>query len=202
MKTSLVLSLALVLVAAGCNKSTRSNTAATDAASTTTTSTDYTASTPATHANTTSNSLQSSADRMSGDLRSAANSASSAIGSAASNVATTARMTQWKLNASDIQSDLDANREIVRTRDAAGAPTGSSDKSVVESLVKGRLEADSDIAALKLKVDADRNGEVKLSGKAHSAEEVGRAIALALDTEGVTQVTSKIKLDKDAKTTR
>jgi osmotically-inducible protein OsmY len=204
MKTSLLVTVALALVLAGCNKSTRSSSsAATDTAAT---NSDYTA----THADTTgnataraNNSLNTASDRMANDLHSAANSASNAIGSAATNVATSARMAQWKLTSSDLQADLDNNREIVRTKDnAAGAPTGTADKSVIESMVKARLEADSDIAPLKLDVDADKHGAVKLSGKAHSAEEVGRAIALALDTEGVLKVTSKVKLDKDAKTNR
>lgn len=191
--------MALALVLAGCNKSTRSNTAATDT-TTATTSSDYTAS--PTPARNTASATTTTTDKMASDLRGAANSASAAMGSAASNVATTARMAQWKLNPSDIQADLDQNREIVRSKDEVGAPTGKSDKKVIESLVQGRLQADSDIAALKLDVDADKNGEVKLSGKAHSADEVGRAIALALDTEGVTRVSSKIKLDKEAKTNR
>lgn len=201
MKTTLFVLLSIALVGAGCNKSTRSNSATADTSSA---ASDYTATNNATPnaspatANTT-NSLGNSADRMSNDLRGAANSASNAIGSAASNVATTARMTQWKLNADDIQSDLIAHREIVRTKDtAAGAPTGNADKSVLESLVKSRLEADSAIASLKLSADADKDGAVKLTGKARSADEVGRAITLALDTEGVTKVTSKIKLDPDA----
>lgn len=196
MKTSLLISAALALALAGCNKSTRSsNTASNDAAS----NTAQTSSQASTYGNTTSNDLQNSANRLSTDMRSAANSASNAMGSAATNMATSARMMQWKLNASDIQADLDNDREIVRTKDEnVGAPVATNDKSVVESMVKGRLEADSDIAALDLNVDADKHGAVTLKGKARTAEEVGRAIALALDTDGVTKVTSKIKLDKDA----
>jgi hyperosmotically inducible periplasmic protein len=200
MKTSIALILALGLALAGCNKSTRSsNTAATD---TTAPASDYTATGNATTGNAT-NDLNSAANRTANDMRSATNSAANAIGNAANNVGTTARMTEWKLNASDIQADLDNNRDIVRTKTAtAGAQTGVTDKSVIDSMVKARLDADSDIAALKLRASADKEGEVTLHGKAHSAEEVGRAIALALDTEGVTKVTSKIKLDKDAKTNR
>jgi osmotically-inducible protein OsmY len=191
MKKTFLFSLALGLVLAGCNKSTRSSTASND----TTPSSDQTA------MNSTTN--QKPASTAADDMRSAANSASNAIGSAVNSVATTARLTEWKLTPTDIQGDLDNNREIIRTKDnAAGAPTGSNDKKVVESMVKGRLDSDSDLAALKLDVDADRHGAVKLSGKAHTAEEVGKAIALALDTEGVNKVTSKIKLDKDAKTNR
>jgi osmotically-inducible protein OsmY len=201
MKTSIALSLALGLLLVGCNKSTRSNSAAAES-----NNADYTATanTTATNNTTTANNdLNNSADRAAGDLRAAGNSAASAIGSAATNVSTTARMAEWKLNPSDIQADLDNNKEIVRSKNPeAGAPTGTADKSVVESMVNSRLNADTDIAALKLHVSADKHGEVTLKGKAHSADEVGRAIALALDTEGVTKVTSKVKLDKDAKTNR
>jgi osmotically-inducible protein OsmY len=82
----------------------------------------------------------------------------------------------------------------------AGLPA-MTDKSALKSSVESKLNADSEVAALKLDVDASKDGEVSLEGKAHSADQVGRAIALALGTDGVNKVTSKIKLDKDAKTT-
>lgn len=185
MKTSLLFSLALAVALTGCNKSSRSS--STDATDTTRTS-DYTA--------TTNTASTGTSDRVASDVRNAANSAGSAISSAASNVATTARMAEWKLTPNDIQADLDNHREIVRTKDTAGMPAGTSDKSVLKSMVKGRLEADSSLAALKLDVNVDKGGAVELEGKAPTAEQIGRAIALALDTEGVSKVTSKIKLDK------
>lgn len=192
MKTSIVFALALGLALTGCSRSTHSNSTGND------TSTDYTAS-----RNATANSANTDMNNAANDLRNAGSSAANAIGTAASNVSTSARMTEWHLNASDIQADLDSNKEIVRTKSAtAGAPTASSDKSTIESMVKSRLEADSEIAALKFRVSADREGEVTLKGKAQSADQVGHAIALALDTEGVSKVTSKIKLDSDAKTNR
>lgn len=185
MKTSVLFAVTLsALVLAGCNRSTESN-----SASDTPGTSDYTATTGG---NVTAT---ASTNSMSNDMSNAATSASQALGSAATNVATTARMAEWHLNPSDIQSDLNQNRPIVRTKEAeAGAPTGSTDKDVITSMVKGRLAADTQIAALKLDVDANKKGEVKLSGKADNAGEVGKAIALALDTQGVTKVTSKIKL--------
>jgi osmotically-inducible protein OsmY len=205
MKTSLLLASALAIALTGCNKSTRSSgsTASTDYSATNTTAANATVTDNNTVAGNTTTTARDSMNRVGDDLHNAANSASNAIGSAASNVATTARIAEWHLSANDLQADLDNNREIVRTKDdTAGAPTASADTKVIESMVKGRLEADSDIARLKLDADADRHGEVKLTGKAESAEQVGRAIALALDTEGVTKVTSKIKIDKTAKTNR
>jgi hyperosmotically inducible periplasmic protein len=82
----------------------------------------------------------------------------------------------------------------VRTNDnVVGAPTGSSDDEVIKTMVKGKLQADSETAQASIEADA-KNGEVTLSGSADSANQVGRAIALALDTQGVTKVSSDIKV--------
>lgn len=216
MKTSLFVTLAAVSAVAftGCNKSTQSADASSEADSRTASSTDYTASSATTNntvtgtnteaglrtdANRVGNEMRSEANELGNEMRSAANAAGTALSNAASSVATNVRLAEWNLQAEDIRADLAAGREIVRTKDAAaGAPTGSSDKSMVKNMVNSRLQADSSLAALELDVNAQGNGHVELEGKAQNAEQVGRAIALALDTEGVNKVTSKIKLDKDA----
>jgi osmotically-inducible protein OsmY len=106
----------------------------------------------------------------------------------------TSRITEWRLGASEIQADLDRGVTIVRTKDTAvGAPTGATDDDVLETMVKGKLQADSETAKATFEVDA-HNGEVTLKGSADSAAVVGRAIALALDTQGVTKVSSDIKV--------
>ncbi len=141
--------------------------------------------------------LERAGDRVGNDLENAARSTKNALSNAADSVATSARITEWKLSQTDLQADLAAGREIVRTKaNAAGAPTGSTDKSMIESMVKGRIEADSQLAALDLDIEAEGAGHIELEGKANSADQIGRAIALALDTEGVTKVTSKVKLNK------
>ena len=82
---------------------------------------------------------------------------------------------------------------IVRTKDTiVGAPTGSTDDQVIETMVKGKIQADTKTAKATIEVDAN-NGEVMLKGSADDASTIGRAIALALDTEGVTKVSSDIK---------
>jgi osmotically-inducible protein OsmY len=65
-------------------------------------------------------------------------------------------------------------------------------------MVKGKLQADSEAAKAMIDVDA-KNGEVMLKGTADSAALVGRAIALALDTQGVTKVSSDVKVSSTAK---
>lgn len=127
-----------------------------------------------------------------------AKSANNAINS----VAGTAHQMEWKLTGDDIKDDLAAGRTIERSK--AGAPTGGVkvDRSDLKKTVEARLQADSEISAMPIDVDADRDGQINLSGKANTTDQVGRTIALALDTEGVTKVVSKIKLDKEGNARR
>jgi osmotically-inducible protein OsmY len=194
-KTLLFATLVTGVALVGCNKSTRSTSASTD---TTTPAATTAANDTAATANTASTTASADMRNAGADLRSAANNAGDALRNAGSSMASSARVMEWKLTANDINADLAAHRDIVRTKEASGAATGSMDRSVVKSAVEGRIKADSDLAALKLDVNPKGNGEVQLEGKAQTADQVGKAIALALDTDGVTKVTSKIKLDKDA----
>jgi osmotically-inducible protein OsmY len=111
----------------------------------------------------------------------------------------TGRISEWRLSSSEIQGDLDRGVTIVRTKDTVvGAPTGSTDDDVLKTMVKGKLQADSETSKASIEVDA-KNGEVMLKGTADKADLVGRAIALALDTQGVTKVSSEIKLGSQSK---
>lgn len=72
------------------------------------------------------------------------------------------------------------------------------DDSVIVTMVKNKFQSDSDLSSLNLDVQS-HNGEVTLNGTAESAAQVGRAIALALDTDGVTKVSSDIKVGAQTK---
>ena len=86
---------------------------------------------------------------------------------------------------------------IVRTKDSVvGAPTGSTDDEVIKTMVNGKLQADSEASKASIEVDA-KNGEVMLKGSADSAKLIGHAMALALNTEGVTKVSSDIKVSSN-----
>jgi osmotically-inducible protein OsmY len=88
---------------------------------------------------------------------------------------------------------------IVRTKDSVvGAPTGATDDEVIKTMIKGKLQADSETANAMIDVDA-KNGEFNLKGSADSATQVGRAIALSLDTQGVTKVSSDVKVKAQSK---
>jgi osmotically-inducible protein OsmY len=108
-------------------------------------------------------------------------------------------MIEWRLGSAEIQKDLDQGVTIVRSKDSVvGAPTGSTDDDVLKTMVKGKLQADSEASKAMIDVEA-KSGEVMLKGTADSAATIGRSIALALDTQGVTKVSSDVKLSSQAK---
>lgn len=207
MKKSLLFSTLLAgLILAGCNKSTRTDTAASDAARTDTTASPTATTTPSTEP-TVGQRLDTAADRTGDAIADAGRSARDSIDRAADKTAAamrragsemSAEWNEWKLSAQDLEADLKADRPIVRTRKTpAGAPTGAVnvDKSQLTTNVKANVSQHA--AAIKdLDVEIDNETEVVLTGKAMSADEVGKAIGSALSTEGVTKVTSKIKLDQ------
>ena len=69
--------------------------------------------------------------------------------------------------------------------------------SVITTKIKAKLAEEKMKSLIHIKVDTDNKGAVVLSGKARTQEQADRAVAIAQGTEGVTSVTSKIKVKKD-----
>ncbi len=69
--------------------------------------------------------------------------------------------------------------------------------SVITTKVKANL-ADEKMSTLAyIKVDTDSKGAVALSGKVRTQQEADKAVSIARATEGVTSVTSNLKVKKD-----
>lgn len=101
------------------------------------------------------------------------------------------KLVDWKLTPSDIKSDLEKTGRVVRSKAATAATkTGEVfDNARVVTVINAKLVADGQLSALKINVDAT-DGIVTLKGTVGTVELLGRAITLALDTDGVTQVVS------------
>lgn len=101
------------------------------------------------------------------------------------------KLVDWNLTPADIKADLEKTGRVVRSKAAAvGAKTGEVfDNARVVTVINAKLVADSQLSALKINVDA-ADHIVTLRGNVGSVELIGRAITLALDTDGVTQVIS------------
>lgn len=105
------------------------------------------------------------------------------------------RIAEWKLSPDDIKSEVETNGSVTRSKTpGAGEPTGPMDDILV-NIVTTRLKADPETSELKITVEA-KEGAITLTGSAQSLEQIGRAMALSLDTGGVTQATSQLKLEK------
>jgi hyperosmotically inducible protein len=68
--------------------------------------------------------------------------------------------------------------------------------SVITTKVKAKLAAEKIKSLAHVKVDTDSAGMVVLSGKVGTQEEADKAVSIAQGTEGVTSVTSHLRVVK------
>jgi hyperosmotically inducible periplasmic protein len=69
--------------------------------------------------------------------------------------------------------------------------------SVITTKVKAKLAAEKLRTLANVHVDTDSNGMVVLSGNVRTQKVADKAVAIARATEGVTSVSSTIKIKKD-----
>jgi hyperosmotically inducible protein len=69
--------------------------------------------------------------------------------------------------------------------------------SVITTKVKAKLADEKMSSLVRITVDTDDRGAVVLGGKVKTQHEADRAISIARNTEGVTSVTSTIRVEKD-----
>jgi len=69
--------------------------------------------------------------------------------------------------------------------------------SAITAKIKTKLAAEHPGTLARVHVDTDDHGVVWLSGKVRSEEQRERAIAIARETEGVTDVKSHLHIKKD-----
>ncbi len=101
------------------------------------------------------------------------------------------KMRQWRLTPDDIKQDLARTGEVVRNQaDAVGVKI--ADARIV-AVVKAKYILDRDLSAYDLHVSVNE-GRVALSGSVATPDLLGRAVALALDTDGVAGVDSKLAI--------
>jgi uncharacterized membrane protein len=107
--------------------------------------------------------------------------------------AITDKLRDWKLTPDDLTADLARGGEIVRSK-ATIAGERISDARIV-TVIKAKLALDRDLSAFDINVDC-REGRVTLRGSVESPDLVGKAMAIALDTNGVTDVAANLVVKK------
>jgi osmotically-inducible protein OsmY len=99
------------------------------------------------------------------------------------------------LSGSAITNELARTGRVIRqkAREAGHALSDATADARITAAIKARLVRDPDLSAWNISVNTT-DGVVTLSGSASSAENIGKAMLLALETDGVTQVVSTLRV--------
>ncbi len=101
------------------------------------------------------------------------------------------KLVEWKLTPADIREELAQTSRIVREKaGAAGAAisAGVANARII-AVIKAKYTLDRELGPAGIGVDCDA-GKVTLTGTLSDPALVGRAITLALETDGVREVVS------------
>lgn len=126
-----------------------------------------------------------------------ASKAGTAMSEAAANMsdALKAKLDTLDLNTDKVKDELARTGQIVRRKATdlgdKTADIASDARAVTE--IKAKFAKDSTLSVWKISVACDQ-GHVALSGTVSSLEDVGKAVALALDADGVREVTSTLQV--------
>ena len=99
------------------------------------------------------------------------------------------------LRPEDIKEELARTGVVVRKKaqQVGSAIADTAANAKVTAAIKTKYAVDPKLSSLKISVDAT-DGLVTLSGTVSSHEEIGRAIKLALETDGVREVVSTLQM--------
>jgi osmotically-inducible protein OsmY len=104
------------------------------------------------------------------------------------------------LRSEDIRDDLARTGQVVRrkAREVSQAIADSTADARTTAAIKGKLLANRDLSAMSISVNTT-SGVVTLSGSVSSPEDIGKAVLLAMETDGVREVISSLQVKKVAK---
>ena len=111
------------------------------------------------------------------------------------------KLKAWELGSDDIKDELAKTGTVVRrkAKDAGQALADATADARTTAAIKGKLLASRDLSAMSISVNTT-SGVVTLSGSVTSPEDVSKAMLLAMETDGVDQVISTLRVQpKDAK---
>jgi osmotically-inducible protein OsmY len=99
------------------------------------------------------------------------------------------------LRPEDIKADLAKTGQVVRrkAREAGQAISDATVDARTTAAIKAKLLANKDLSALSIAVNTT-DGVVTLSGSVTSAEDISKAMMLAMEPEGVREVVSTLQV--------
>ena len=104
------------------------------------------------------------------------------------------------LRSEDIKDDLARTGQVVRrkAREVSKAIADSTADARTTAAIKTKLVGSRDLSAMSISVNTT-SGVVTLAGSVSSPEDIGKAVLLAMETDGVREVISSLQVKKMAK---
>ena len=104
-----------------------------------------------------------------------------------------AKLETLDLRSGQIKDELARNGKIVRRKaqDLGEPAADAATDARIVAAIKAKYTADPDLSVWKISVASDQ-GHVALSGTVSAEENIGKAVALALEADGVRDVTSTL----------
>jgi osmotically-inducible protein OsmY len=108
-----------------------------------------------------------------------------------------ARLAAWHLRADDVAEELARTGQVLRrqARGVGAAVADASSDAAITGKIKAKFAIDSNLSALGISVNTT-DGHVTLAGAVASHQLIGKAVLIALETDGVREVSSTLQIKK------
>jgi len=108
-----------------------------------------------------------------------------------------AKLAAWHLTGDDIEKELTDTGKVVRRRvsDFGASVADAAGDARITGTIKAKYAFDKELSALGLSVNTT-DGRVTLSGNVSSSKLIGKAMMLALETDGVREVQSTLQVKR------
>jgi BON domain len=106
-----------------------------------------------------------------------------------------AKIETLDLRGDEIKDEMARTGKVVRRKavDIGDKLADAAADARIVTVIKAKYAADHDLSVWKISVSSDQ-GHVALSGEVNAPDDVGKAVALALEADGVRDVTSTLTI--------
>jgi osmotically-inducible protein OsmY len=106
-----------------------------------------------------------------------------------------AKLTAWHLRGDDIRDELSRTGRVLRRQagDFGAAMVSASADTAITTKIKAKYAVEHDLSAFSISVNTT-DGRVTLSGNVTSHQQIGKAMLIALETDGVREVNSTLQV--------
>jgi osmotically-inducible protein OsmY len=110
-----------------------------------------------------------------------------------------ARLTAWHLGGDDVHDELGRTGKVLRrqARDFGAALASASSDAAITAKIKGKYVMERDLSVFGISVNTT-DGRVTLAGNVASHQQIGKAMLIALETDGVREVNSTLQVKPPA----